>query len=335
MAPIKKKDVTTAADFLNKIKEDEGCKLSILEVQTVLISFEERNNKLEKILKDQGVEIKKLKNEIKELKEENNKNAEEIEEAKEEQIEKEEENNKLKKEVEEQKAVMDALKAKNAQVINDIKEIRKSNAKFAEEAKEEKEKQYLKAYKSEARTTESNLIFKNVVMAEEKENEEQTLELVKEIIFKDMGVDKSVKIEEVTRFSKSKKATGNKPPVIRVKLANNEMKTKVFKKIMNLKDSENFNRISIQNEYPAMIRRQLKAREKEAWGIRKKSNFTTKTKVQVKEGRPKIMVKTSRETEFRPPKEDEYLREEEEEEKEESIKKRSTKDRNNRAKKSN
>ena len=115
----------SATDFLNKIKEDESCKLSMVEVQAVLIHFEERNNKLEKIVQDQEAEIKKLNKEIKEIKKENDKNAEEKVEAMEEQIVKEEENNKLKKEVTDQKAEMDALKAKNTQVLNDIKEIRR------------------------------------------------------------------------------------------------------------------------------------------------------------------------------------------------------------------
>ena len=308
------KEVPTAADFLNKIKEDENCKLSMLEVQAVLLASEEKNNRLEKIVKDQGAEIQKLRDDIEKIQKENDKNAKEKFEAKEDQIVKEEENEKLKKDVKEQKQEMDALRKKNTQVLNDIKEIRKTNIKMAEEAKEEKEKQYFKAYKSEAKATDSNLMIKNVAMDEETEKEGQTLELVKEIFFNNMGVDKSVKIEEVTRFSKSKKATGNKPPVIRVKLANFEMKKKIFKQISTLKDSEKFNRISIQNEYPAMIRKQLQAREKEAWGIRSKSNFTLKTKVEVKKGRPQILVKAAEETEFRPPKEEEYLRLPEEEE---------------------
>ena len=314
------KEGPTAADLLNKIKDDENCKLSILEVQTVLISNEERTCKLEKIVQEKEAEIQKLKKDIEEIKKENDKNAREKFEAKEEQTVKEEENKKLKKDVDEQKKEMDTLRKKNTQVLNDIKEIRKVNIKVAEEAKEEKEKQYFRAYKNEARATDANLMIKNVAMDEETENEGQTLELVNEIIFNDMGVDKSVKIEEVTRFSKSKKATGNKPPVIRVKLANFEMKTKIFKRISSLKDSQKFSRISIQNEYPAMIRKQLQKREKEAWGIRKKSDFTTKTKVEVKKGRPKILVKAAEETEFRDPKEEEYLQEEEETDKKETKK---------------
>ena len=279
MPPKKEK----AADLLTKIREDEKCKLTMVDVHTVLTHLVEENDNLKELVKEQNQEIEaikanniKLSNDIKDIKKEE----------------------------------FEAIKAKSTQLSNDIKEMKKDNQKMVKDNKESKENQYKKAYQNENRSVASHLILKNVAMAEENESKKQTEEIVHEL-FGNLGVDRSVEITEITRFTKSEKATGNKPPVIRVKLSNPGMKAKVFQKVSTLKDSEKFNRISIQNEYPAMIRKQYQAKEKDAWGIRKKSKNTTRTRIEVKGGRPVLTVKTAKDQEFRPPKDEEFLHDEE------------------------
>ena len=281
--PPKAKSKSTAADLINKIREEEKCKLDLVEVPVVLAHLLEENNNLKELINEQKEEIEAIKAQNIQL-------SKDIKDMKKEEFE--------------------AIKAKNTQLSNDIKEMKKDNQKMAKDNKDAKEHQYKKAYQNENRSVASHLILKNVAMAEENESKNQTEGIVEELL-QDLGVDRNVEVAEVTRFTKSKKATGNKPPVIRVKLSNPGMKAKVFQKVSTLKDSEKFNRISIQNEYPAMIRRQYQAREKEAWGIRKKSKNTTRTRIEVKDGRPVLTVKTAKDQEFRPPKDEEFLQEEE------------------------
>ena len=287
-----KKDKLSGPQLLNKIREDEKCKFDMFEVQIVFSHLEDENNDLKKLVMEQKEAIEAIKAQ----------------------------NTKLTKDIEElRKRDVEAIKTKNTQLSNDIKEMKEGNKKMADKMakdnKDVKEHSYKKAYQAENKTIASHLILKNVVMDGDDEDNGQTKEIVNEILA-DLGVDNSVKVTEVTRFTKSNKSTGNRPPAIRVKFATPGMKKKIFQKVSSLKNSDRFSRISVQNEYPSIVRKQYQRKEKQAFGIRKKSKNTIKTRIEIKECRPVLTVMGPEDQDFRPPEEEEFLQEEENEEEE-------------------
>ena len=107
--PPKAKSKSTAADLINKIREEEKCKLDLVEVPVVLAHLLEENNNLKELINEQKEEIEAIKAQNIQL-------SKDIKDMKKEEFE--------------------AIKAKNTQLSNDIKEMKKDNQKMAKDNKD-------------------------------------------------------------------------------------------------------------------------------------------------------------------------------------------------------
>lgn len=186
------------------------------------------------------------------------------------------------------------LTTKNTKLEEKLKVIEsndKNIKKTADEAIEATKNFDNRFYHIEKKGLQANLILKNVAMLEEgkEERKDDTKKVVNNIL-KAIGVEKEVKIADCFRFKRSEKATNNKPPVISVKLQDPKMKADIFGSVNKLNGSQ-YHKISICNEYPASLREPMARAEKEAYEIRKDSDFKIKTRVEISQGKVVIKVK--------------------------------------------
>ena len=176
---------------------------------------------------------------------------------------------------------------------------------------EQKNESHKRDFDIEMNLVQNNLIFHNLAV---KENEDKAvLKRTVENVFQSMKIGPRVVVKDVIRFKRREEERNGsarrmswadrvdrpeKPPLVLVKLGSVEMKKIIFTHIRNLKETP-YQRISINNQVPKCVVKQVTELEIKARKIRVDSGFKVKTKVELNGGYPKLQVKGENDEKFK------------------------------------
>ena len=171
---------------------------------------------------------------------------------------------------------------------------------------EQAEATHIRTFHLEKKDVAPCLVMKNIPQAEN-ETKEQLFDLVK-AVFNAMEVPaEEYEIKDVFRIRRKKPVrkdgegpSKEYPPLVKVRFRDAGMKGAIFSRLTALKGTD-YEKVSIENEVPASVRREYAIKQKEAYEIRKKSNFTTKTRIDVYTGHAVIKIKMVNDEKFRFP----------------------------------
>ena len=186
------------------------------------------------------------------------------------------------------KAKAEAFEEETVHQMKDISQERKAQADLAE-------RQHVRIYHLEARQIAGNLIIRGLPESDG-ESKKDVAEVIGGLL-STLGCQETVKVADAYRFKKSMKSKSTKAPPILVKLEQAGMKALIFKNVGKIESSK-YQGISIANQYPASIKADMAVVEKTGYEIRQ-ANRTTKTKVEIYQGRPYLLIKKAGETEFK------------------------------------
>ena len=202
-------------------------------------------------------------------------------------------------------------KAKDAKILSLEKEVKDLKAmgnrvdKLEKKFNEQAEDAHLRTFFLERKAVAPNLIIKNIPKAEN-ETKEQLSDQVRDVFATMQIPEDEYDIADVFRIKKNERKPSKAgqakdyPPLIKVRLRDASMKGAIFRKVTTLKGSA-FEKISIENEVPASVRREYGEKQKEAYEIRKESGFKTKTRIETFTGHAIIKIKTEKDEKFRSP----------------------------------